>query len=73
MEDGSVHQGYARNARDGDILRLNVVGGQVAMELHKEDIRSMDTLGSLMPETAQSLSREELVDLLAYLSSLGKK
>ena len=36
----------------------------------KDEIDSMEKIGSLMPPTAQSLSSKEIADLMAYLFSL---
>jgi hypothetical protein len=43
------------------------------IELRADAIAKRDTIGSLMPPTAQSLSLEELADLLAYLFGLNGK
>ena len=38
--------------------------------ISKDEIDSMEKIGSLMPPTAQILSIEEIADLMAYLFNL---
>jgi putative heme-binding domain-containing protein len=72
-KDGTVLQGYEQKSRnEGVVLVRNFATGKM-IELRADAIAKRDTIGSLMPPTAQSLSLEELADLLAYLFGLNGK
>ena len=70
LKDGSVLQGYPRKSRDEKKLLLRDFVSSETSEIPTGDIRHREDIGSLMPPTAQNLSRAELVDLLAWLISL---
>lgn len=70
-KDGRVLQGYVRGGQGDKVLRLREFDGDRINELPLGEIADRVSIGSLMPATAQSLEREELADLLAYLFALG--
>jgi putative heme-binding domain-containing protein len=73
MRDGRVLQGYLQESRDKDLLLLRDFAGAGMHEVEAEMVSKEEPIGSLMPPTAQSLSRDELSDLFAYLFSLVGK
>ena len=73
MRDGRVLQGYLQESRDKDLLLLRDFAGAGMQEVEAEMVSKQEPIGSLMPPTAQSLSRNELSDLFAYLFSLVGK
>ncbi|MDA7913704.1 c-type cytochrome [Akkermansiaceae bacterium] len=73
MKDGRVLQGYLQESRDKNLLLLRDFAGAGMHEVEAEMVTKQESIGSLMPPTAQSLSRDELSDLFAYLFSLVGK
>jgi hypothetical protein len=73
MKDGRVLQGYLQESRDKKLLLLRDFAGAGIQEVEAEMVSKEEPIGSLMPPTAQSLSRDELSDLFAYLFSLVGK
>ena len=70
-KDGRVLLGYPQEDRDEKVLRLQDFSTSGVEELAVDQIAKRETVGSLMPATAQTLERSELADLLAYLFQLG--
>lgn len=71
--DGATYQGYLRGETPEQVTLLDHLSGQT-VTLARPAIREQNRLGSLMPPgLVDGLSREELRDLLAYLSGLGRK
>ncbi|MDB4660149.1 hypothetical protein OAE82_01270, partial [bacterium] len=73
MKDGRVLQGYLQESRDKNLLLLRDFAGAGMHEVEAEMVTKQESIGSLMPPTAQSLSRDELSDLFAFLFSLVGK
>ncbi len=71
-KSGDLLTGYRiRSDRTAVVLRESVATS--ATTLPREQVKSERSLGTLMPPgLGDSLSREELRDLVAYLSSLGR-
>ena len=70
FNDNRVVQGYLQRGRDNKLLLLRDFASGEIHEIPADGIRQREDLGSLMPPTAQSLSRGELADLLRYLAGL---
>lgn len=70
FNDNRVVQGYLQRGRDNKLLLLRDFASGEIHEIPADGIRQREDLGSLMPPTAQSLSRGELADLLSYLAGL---
>jgi len=71
LKDGRVLQGYQQQARANDVLILRDFTTGKRETFARGEIARIETIGSLMPPTAQTLKREELADLLSYLFSLS--
>ena len=71
-KDGVVLQGYQQKSRDEGLVLVRDFATGAMHELRADSIAQRDDIGSLMPPTAQSLSREEVADLLAYLFGLNR-
>ena len=74
--DGKIHQGYHRKTRGsratGDLL-LQDLATRKLVTIKKEDIEVKKVTGSVMPTGLTAvLSREQLLDLVRFLSDLGK-
>ncbi len=71
--DDEYHQGYkVRETATELVLRAAATGREV--RIAKKDIAEMTEAGTLMPEgLTAGMTRPELVDLIAYLSSLGRR
>ena len=63
-------QGYEQASRDKDNMLLRDFASGIMHRISKDEIDSMEKIGSLMPPTAQILSIEEIADLMAYLFNL---
>ena len=63
-------QGYEQASRDKDKMLLRDFASGIMHRISKDEIDSMEKIGSLMPPTAQILSNEEIADLMAYLFNL---
>jgi len=63
-------QGYEQASREKEKILLRDFATGLMHRISKDDIESMEKIGSLMPPTAQSLSKEEIGDLMAYLFNL---
>jgi putative heme-binding domain-containing protein len=71
--DGEVHQGYLRGETATEIALFDHLENRVLL-LHPNQVASRRQLGSLMPSgLADTLSREDLRDLVAYLARLGRR
>ena len=70
FNDNRVVQGYLQRGRDNKLVLLRDFASGEIHEIPADGIRQREDLGSLMPPTAQSLSRGELADLLSYLAGL---
>jgi putative heme-binding domain-containing protein len=70
LNDDSVLQGYVQKGRDEKQILLRDFATDQIHEIPAIDVRQREEVGSLMPPTAQNLSRAEQVDLLAYLNNL---
>ncbi|MEZ4701411.1 MAG: c-type cytochrome [Rhodothermales bacterium] len=69
LKDGSEAAGYILN-QSGDEIRLREVGGRTN-SYSVTDVASKEAMGqSLMPALGRTLSREQLVNLVAYLGTL---
>jgi putative heme-binding domain-containing protein len=72
-KDGESHQGYIRNETADEVVLFDPLGQQT-VRLRRDQITERRQHGSLMPEgLADTLTREELRDLVKYLSQLGRK
>ncbi|MAB60787.1 MAG: hypothetical protein CMO46_09665, partial [Verrucomicrobiales bacterium] len=63
-------QGYEQASREKEKILLRDFATGLMHRILKDDIASMEKIGSLMPPTAQSLSKEEIGNLMAYLFNL---
>ena len=63
-------QGYERASRDENKILLRDFAGGGMHRISRDDIEKVEKIGSLMPPTAQILSKNDIADLLAYLFSL---
>ena len=63
-------QGYEQASRDKDKMLLRDFASGIMHRISKDEIDSMEKIGSLMPPTAQILSNEEIADLMSYLFNL---
>ncbi|HTH47329.1 MAG TPA: PVC-type heme-binding CxxCH protein [Candidatus Limnocylindria bacterium] len=72
-KDGESHQGYIRNETADEVVLFDPLGQQT-VRLRRDQIAERHQHGSLMPDgLADTLGREELRDLVKYLSQLGRK
>ena len=70
-KDGSMVQGYEQGGRDeAELLVRDFATGEIR-SIARDELARRDEVGSLMPPTAQALSKEEVGDLLAYLFGLS--
>ncbi len=70
---GDVHQGYPRGESEETVALHDHLANTV-VTLRRDAISSRRDIGSLMPPgLANSLSRDELRDLTAYLARLGRR
>jgi putative heme-binding domain-containing protein len=71
--DGTTYQGYLRGETPDAMTLADHLSGQTVV-LPKTTITVFRQLGSLMPEgLVDTLSAEDLRDLIAYLGSLGRR
>ena len=63
-------QGYEQASRDENKILLRDFAGAGMHRISRDDIEKVEKIGSLMPPTAQILSKNDIADLLAYLFSL---
>lgn len=71
--DGEVHQGYLRENTPSELALYDHLTQRV-LRFRAVDIASRKQIGSLMPPgLTASLPREDLRDLVAFLSRLGRK
>ena len=70
LKGGEIRQGYVRGSREGGILLFRDFAGEDLSRLPRERVEKLEEIGSLMPPSAQTLSREELANLLKYLFEL---
>lgn len=71
--DGTTYQGYLRGETPEAMTLADHLSGQTVV-LPKSTITVFRQLGSLMPEgLVDTLSTEDLRDLIAYLGSLGRR
>jgi putative heme-binding domain-containing protein len=74
--DGKIHQGYERRTREsqenGNVILQELATNRM-ITLKKQDIEVQQQAGSPMPMGLTSvLSEPQLLDLIQYLSELGK-
>src|SRR5262249_10481622 len=70
-KDGKVHTGIKVREANGELVLRNAEDQEIAIP--KNSIDEQTNGGSLMPEgLADPLTRTELVDLVRFLSELGK-
>jgi len=74
--DGKIHQGYQRKTKgggDSGDLVLEDLATRKLVTFKKENIELTRVTGSVMPRGLTAvLSRQQLLDLIRYLSDLGK-
>ncbi len=75
-DDGRIHQGYERKPKagqeSGDLV-LQLLATRKLVTIRKERIEVKQVTGSVMPVGLTAvLSREQLLDLVRFLSDLGK-
>ena len=75
-DEGKIHQGYERRTkesqRNGDLVLQELTTGDL-MTIKKEQIEAKRVTGSPMPVGLTAvLSRSQLLDLIRYLSELGR-
>ena len=74
--DGKIHQGYRRKTKgggDSGDLVLEDLATRKLVTFKKENIELTKVTGSVMPRGLTAvLSRQQLLDLVRYLSDLGK-
>ena len=74
--DGKIHQGYQRKTRgggDSGDLVLQDPATRKLVTIKAADIEAKTITGSVMPRGLTAvLSRQQLLDLVRYLSDLGK-
>ncbi|MEO1860444.1 MAG: HEAT repeat domain-containing protein [Verrucomicrobiales bacterium] len=63
-------QGYEQASREEDKILLRDFAGAGMHRISRDAIEKVEKIGSLMPPTAQILSKNDIADLLAYLFSL---
>ena len=63
-------QGYEQASREENKILLRDFAGAGMHRISRDDIEKVEKIGSLMPPTAQILSKNDIADLLAYLFSL---
>lgn len=69
-KDGRIYNGY-REREEGGVLWLRDIATQETVPIRTKDIASRDNVGTLMPAgLTSSLSREDLRDLIRFLSEL---
>jgi putative heme-binding domain-containing protein len=71
LKDKQVLQGYTRQSRSEEVLLLKDFATAKTRKIPREDIAKSEVIGSLMPPTAQGLSRKQIADLCAYLFGLS--
>ncbi|MFP6667758.1 MAG: PVC-type heme-binding CxxCH protein, partial [Pirellulales bacterium] len=74
--DGKIHQGYERKTKEsqatGDLVIQDLATKQL-VTIKRQDIDEKQLTGSSMPAGLTSvLPRQQLLDLLSYLSELGR-
>ena len=70
LQGGRVLQGYQQQARSSDIVLLSDFTTGKREGFSRREVARIESLGSLMPPTAQTLDHKELADLFAYLFQL---
>jgi len=71
-QDGTVHQGYEERSRSEDVF-LRPLDRADTIRIPKNQIRAKTEAGSAMPTgLTAALNREELRDLIAFLTGLGR-
>ena len=75
-EDGKIHQGYERKTKSsqetGDLV-LEDLATRKLVTIKRESVEAKKVTGSVLPSGLTAvLSREQLLDLLRFLSDLGK-
>lgn len=75
-DDGRIHQGYERRTkqseRSGDLV-IQELTTQTLLTIKKQHIEARRVTGSPMPKGLTAvLSRSQLLDLIRYLTELGK-
>ena len=71
--DGTVHQGYEQRSRSADMF-LTPLGLADTIRIPENQIRTKTEAGSAMPPgLTAGLKREQLRDLIRFLSQQGRK
>ena len=72
-EDGEVVQGYVRKSRDKNIVLLRPIASHNIVAIRKDVIEHQQDTGSAMPDNiVAALSEQQRLDLLRFLSELGR-
>ena len=74
--EGKIHQGYQRRTKEseaaGNLVLQDPASGKL-LTIKQEDVDQQQTTGSIMPgKLTAVLSESQLLDLIQYLSELGK-
>jgi putative heme-binding domain-containing protein len=73
LEDGTVHQGRLVNETAAEVVLFDA-SERRELHLRSGDIAERTRIGSIMPAgLADTLTREELADLVRFLSGLGRR
>ena len=74
-KDGLIHQGYERTSKDqGDDLMMREMAAYKIKRIPRNQIESVEDSGSAMPPgIVEHLKREDIGDLVKYLTTLGAK
>lgn len=72
-KDDEYHQGYKTKDSSTELTLRSAANGQ-EIRIAKKDIADIREAGTLMPEgLTAGMTQQELIDLVAYLSSLGRR
>lgn len=72
-KDGKTHMGYWLSEENG-VVTLRNIAAPIEQKIAKAEIVQKEDAGSGMPAgLTAALNRQELADLIAYLSGLKKK
>ena len=63
-------QGYEQASREENKILLRDFAGAGMHRISRDDIEKVEKIGSLMPPTAQILSKNDIADLLAYFLNI---
>lgn len=71
LNSGEVLQGYVSYSKNSDYTIVNDLTHSEQKSIPNSEVKSVKSLGTLMPPTARNLDENELNDLFAFLMSLG--